>query len=312
MHTEHVQTKREIESLLRAAGMYPRRRLGQHFLIDGNLMRRLVTAAELEPCDCVLEVGAGTGGLTDLLIRRVERVICVEIDRDLHAMLAERFRDPIRRGQITLLLGDVLESKHRLCRDLRLAIADCRLWVDQRSDQQSTSRSPQSATVSLVANLPYNIATPLVMNLLVDYPEVGGLVFTVQAEVGERITAKAGRKSYGPLSILAQTLCRVETVAQVPRQAFWPRPAVDSMMIRMEVKPAREKPFADGGELRRFAALVRGTFDHRRKTLRSALGYVTDETRRDRVCRRFDGTRRPESFNLDEWVEIFRIVDCGL
>ena len=91
MDSDHVQTKREIVELLTAAGLRPRKRLGQHFLIDGNLMRRLVASAELDPLDLVLEVGGGTGGLTDLIAGRVQQLICVEIDRGLHGVLQERF-----------------------------------------------------------------------------------------------------------------------------------------------------------------------------------------------------------------------------
>ena len=91
--TQHVQTKREIEAMLTRAGLRPRKRLGQHFLIDGNLMRRLVEAADLEAEEVVLEVGAGTGGLTDLLADRVRRVVSVEVDRDLFSLLEDRFAD---------------------------------------------------------------------------------------------------------------------------------------------------------------------------------------------------------------------------
>ena len=108
---DHVQTKREIEELLGRFGLRPRKRFGQHFLIDGNLMRRLVESAELRPQDVVLEVGAGTGGLTDLLANRAGRVICVEIDTDLFSILAERFGDC---ANVQLICGDVLEQKHRL------------------------------------------------------------------------------------------------------------------------------------------------------------------------------------------------------
>jgi 16S rRNA (adenine1518-N6/adenine1519-N6)-dimethyltransferase len=163
--------------------------------------------------------------------------------------------------------------------------------------------------VKLVANLPYQVATPLVLNLLVGYPQVRRLCFTVQAEVGERITAGPNSKAYGPLSIVSQALCSVQTVARLPAQTFWPQPSVASVMIRMDVG---ESPFADRNEVRRFSALVRSTFDHRRKTLRSALGYVLDQGVRDRVCERFDAKRRPESLGVPEWLDVFRIADCGL
>ena len=286
---EHVQTKREIESTLAAAGLRPRKRFGQHFLIDGNLMRRLVDSAELTPDDLVLEVGPGTGGLTDLLVRRAGRVICVEIDRDLAAVLAERFRGV---GNITLIQGDVLRTKHLIMPEVAEVI-------------RKYSGSGEGC-VKLVANLPYQSATPLVMNLLVDFPQVRRLCFTVQAEVGERILSQPNCKAYGPLSIIAQTLCTIETVARIGPQSFWPRPEVHSVMLRMDALPS---PFADHADRARFAALVRGAFEHRRKTLRSALAYVLDEPAMTRVCKTCDVSRRPEQLTVQEWVSLFRAGD---
>ena len=284
MNTEHVQTKREIMELLNAVGARPCKRLGQHFLIDGNLMRRLPASAQLDPADLVLEVGAGTGGLTDLLAARARKVICVEIDESLFTILEDRFR---YAGGVLLLRGDILESKHRI--------------MSEVADAIRSYACGSTGSVKLVANLPYQAATPLVMNLLQDYPQVRRLCFTVQAEVGERITAGPNCKAYGPLSVISQLLCEIQTVARLPPEAFWPRPSVSSVMLRMD---AVKTPFADRQELRRFAALVHGTFEHRRKTLRSALAYCVDDATRDRVCQNFDATRRPESFTPGEWLKI--------
>jgi len=277
--------------LLQAAGIRPRKRLGQHFLIDGNLMRRLVACAELDGRDLVLEVGGGTGGLTDLLAAASRHVLCVEIDRNLFTVLEDRFRET---AGVILIHGDVLESKHRIRQDV----------IDAVEGHDGGA----AGCVKLVANLPYQVATPLVMNLLVDHPKVRRLCFTVQAEVGGRITARPNCKAYGPMSIISQALCSMRAVARLPAHTFWPQPSVDSVMIRMDVG---DSPFADRHEVRRFAALVRGTFDHRRKTLRSALGYVLDEVTRDRVCQRCDVSRRPESFSVEEWLGIFRVADSG-
>jgi len=282
----HVQTKREIEATLASAGIHPRKRFGQHFLIDGNIMRRLVERAEVSAGDVVLEVGGGTGGLTDLLVTRAARVICVEIDRDLVTLLADRFENEPR---VTLIAGDVLERKHRLSDPVSEAIRAC--------------AATEGGCVKLVANLPYQAATPLVMNLLIDYPQVRRLCFMVQAEVGERITASPGGRDYGPLSIIGQSLCRIETIARVPPQAFWPRPDVASTMIRMDVG---DSPFAARDEVGRFATFVRTVFEHRRKTLRSALSYVVEKPACDRIASRFDPSQRPETFTVDEWIEMFR------
>jgi 16S rRNA (adenine1518-N6/adenine1519-N6)-dimethyltransferase len=134
----------------------------------------------------------------------------------------------------------------------------------------------------------------------------------VQAEVGERIMADPNCKAYGPLSIIAQTFCTIETVARIGPQAFWPRPQVDSVMLKMFVQ---HSPWCENGfshqhhnEVTRFAVLVRGAFEHRRKTLRSALAYVLDESALDRVCETFNASRRPEQVPVDEWLAISRAV----
>lgn len=283
---DHVQTKREIEELLGRAGLRPRKRFGQHFLIDGNLMRRLADSAELQPDDVVLEVGAGTGGLTDLLANRAGRVVCVEIDMDLFSILSERFGD---RANVELICGDVLEQKHRLLSAVGKALRGCNA----------------RGGVKLVSNLPYDIATPLLMNLLVDYPQMSRFCFTVQAEVGDRITAQPGTKAYGPLSILARTICTAQTVARIGPQSFWPRPLVDSVMLRLD---RCEPAVLDGDALARFSSLVRGVFEHRRKTLRSALGYVVDDAARELVCAAVGGSVRPEQIGLAQWLELLEIL----
>lgn len=285
---KRVQTKREIAAQLESAGVRPQKRLGQNFLIDGNLMRRLADSAELDLNDVVLEVGAGTGGLTDLLADSVNQLLVVEIDPVLFGLLEDRFED---RTNVTLLHGDVLHGKHKL-----LPALDSLLRSKEFDGQRR---------VKLVANLPYQIATPLVMNLLLDYPSVRRLCFTVQAELGERITSPPGCKSYGPLSILSQTLCKITVVSKIPASAFWPAPSVESVMLRMDVG---NSPFASGEELRSFSRLVRGTFEHRRKTLRAALGYVLESDQVKAICRSVDAVRRPESFHREEWIDIHRLV----
>lgn len=280
---EHVQTKREIEQILAARGLHPRKRFGQHFLIDGNLMRRLAESAEIEPGDTILEVGPGTGGLTDLLANRVAaldaRLICVEIDRDLHAFLAERFHG---NDRVALILGDVLAAKHELMPQVVGLI---------------NAATPGS--VKLVANLPYQAATPLIMNLLVDFPSVRRLCFTVQAEVGERIAAAPGGKDYGPLAIIAQAVCDMKNIARLGPQAFWPRPAVDSVMLRLDVV---RRPFTSAAGMRGFSNFVRGVFEHRRKRLRAAAGYVLSEQQVAMLEAKFDMQRRPEQVPLEQWL----------
>lgn len=282
---DRVQTKTEIEHTLAAMGRRPQKRFGQHFLVDGNLMRRLVECAELTPDDVVLEVGPGTGGLTDLLVPKVRRVIAVEIDRTLHAILEDRFRDA---ANFSLIFGDVLDGKHQLAAPVLTALGD-----------------EPTAPIKLVANLPYQVATPLILNLLVHFPRVRRYCFTVQAEVGTRITASPGGRDFGPLGILCQSLCTIATVARLRPQCFWPAPHVDSVMLRLDVRDRALVPRERIGD---FAEFVRGVFDHRRKQLRAAMSYTIAEHTLAALPDRFNLTRRPEQLAIDEWYALYQAI----
>ncbi len=283
-----VQTKREIEALLTAAGIRPKRRFGQHFLIDGNLMRRLVEVADIHPADLVLEVGAGTGGLTDLLVERAGAVVAVEIDHHLFALLSERFEQV---ASLTLVRGDALDTKHRIATALLEAIR--------------FGRQRASGELLLVANLPYDIATPLLVNLLLSDLNVKRLCFTVQREVGERMEGRPGTKAYGPLSILLQTLCRIQRITRVPAEAFWPRPAVESSLYRLDVL---EDSGLAGEALAAFVALVQAGFRHRRKTLRFNLDHAFGQAVCDQAGSVLDLSVRAETVAPAQWVELARVA----
>jgi 16S rRNA (adenine1518-N6/adenine1519-N6)-dimethyltransferase len=282
------QTKREIVTLLEAAGAKPNRRLGQHFLIDGNLMRKLVEAAEIPAEAVVLEVGPGTGSLTEMLVERAGYVVAVEADRTLAGIVRERLGDC---GNLTLVEGDALANKNRLSPELVTAVRNL--------------TSSSSTALLLVANLPYQIASPLVIDLLLSDLGVQRLCFSVQKEVAERIASPAGRKSYGPLSIIVQALCEVRHVAELPASVFWPRPQVASSMLRLDVDAARRARIAD---VPRFVNVVRTAFQHRRKTLMHALGALYGEKKLDAESHvaldAFDLSRRPEQLAVDEWIAL--------
>jgi len=174
-----AQTKHEIEALLASAGMRPRHRFGQNFMIDQNLVRIVADAGMVRPGDLIVEVGPGTGTLTEELLSRGGHVVAVEIDRDLAKLLRERFAS---RENFQLIEGDALASKHELNPELGAVLQSA------RERGQSTK---------LVANLPYNVASPLVIELLLAGVEV--LAFTVQKEVAQRMKAPAGSDDYGPL-----------------------------------------------------------------------------------------------------------------
>ena len=251
-----MQTLREIRGLLDEAGLSPRRQFGQCFLIDGNLLRKLVALADLAGGETVLEVGPGTGSLTEELLARGATVVAAEIDRGLCELLNGRLGE---REEFVLVRGDVLAGKHAISPAVLAALGD--------------------GGVHMVANLPYNVATPLVAECLVQSwraARSGGrggcvferLTFTVQREVAERLTAGEGGATYGPVSVLAGVLGRIRPGANVPASAFWPRPKVASRMVRIDFDAAAAGRVADVDVLRRVVSLA---FAQRRKQVGSML-----------------------------------------
>ncbi len=288
-----TQTKRDIQALLDAEGIRPLKRFGQNFLIDGNIMQMLVTAAELGPQDVVLEVGPGTGGLTDHLVERAGHVVSVEIDHGLARLLARRYEG---RENFTLIHRDVLERKN--------AVATVVLETLQARHAQLGGR------LRLVANLPYQVATPLLMNLIISDLPMDTYCFTVQAEVAQRMLAAPGTPEYGPLGILLQACCAVRRLATLGPQVFWPAPQVDSAMMQLIDIGGNNLPI----DLRSvLSTWVRRAFNHRRKTLKHTLRQHLEPGHLGQLEgeHRFDLTLRPEAWPLEEWMRFVQIISAS-
>jgi 16S rRNA (adenine1518-N6/adenine1519-N6)-dimethyltransferase len=269
------QTKHEIQAILAAAGTGPRHRFGQNFMIDQNLVRLVADAGGLCAGDVVIEIGPGTGTLTEELLARGARVIAVEIDRDLAKLLRERFASEPR---FELIEGDALRSKHELNVQLLLHVREHR-------------------RIKLVANLPYNIASPLVIELLI--AGVSLLAFTVQKEVADRLRAVAGDDAYGPLSVVVQMLASVEVLRTLPPQAFWPAPKVESALVRIT---RNDRLGADAPEFSRF---VHQIFSYRRKTLRKALYQAGFDGEALSAMLSLDPQDRPETLAPEDFLRLF-------
>lgn len=241
------QTKTHLQRLLTAAGAAPRRRYGQCFLIDRNLMVKLVESADIRPDDWVLEVGCGGGSLTSIVASVAGRVIAVDIDPAMITVATEHLSS---RQNVTLIHADALRKKSALADEVTAAIQAARRAVTGRG--------------LLVANLPYDIATSLVVNLLVGDFGIDRYCFTVQAEVADRFLAHPETADYGPVSVVAQTLAIGSRIARVPPQAFWPSPKVHSAMVRLDRRGDDEQIIRNPSE---YAAFLREVFQSRRKTL---------------------------------------------
>ena len=246
------QTVTYLSRRMAEVGIRPNTRHGQNFLIDLNLQRLIVERARLQSTDVVLEVGTGTGSLTALMAPRVAAVVTVEIDQRLCQLASEEL---FGVANVVQLGHDALKNKSNFDPRLIAAVA------------QQLAAGPDRR-LKLVANLPFSVATPVIANLLAGEIVPDSMTVTIQKEMADRITAKAGTKDYGALSVWIQSQCRVELVRLLPPSVFWPRPKVTSAIVHLEIDGELRGRIAD---LPFFHGFVRSLFFHRRKFLRSVL-----------------------------------------
>lgn len=258
--TDSRQTATYLSKRLAAAGLRPVSRFGQNFLIDLNLVDLIAKSAELKKTDVVLEIGTGVGSLTTRLSDQAGAVLTVEIDNNLHRLASEELAG---RPNVRLIHGDVLRNKNSLRSDLMEQIRD------------AISRIGPEARFLLVANLPYNVATPIISNLLHETPAPDAMVVTIQKELADRIIAEPGTKDYGALSVWIQSVCQAEIVRVLSPKVFWPRPKVHSAILRLDTLPEARSEFKD---LKHFHQTVRALFFHRRKFLRSVVASAMKQS----------------------------------
>ncbi len=234
----------EVHRLLESAGLSPRRSLGQNFVVDPNTVERIARLAGVGPGDHVVEIGPGLGSLTLALAATGAAVTAIEIDPGLTALLRQVVPESVT----------VVEADARRCDWVALLGDDS--WV-------------------LVANLPYNVATPLVVTLLESAPQIRRMLVMVQREAGERLAASPGGRDYGAVTVRVAYFGRARVVGQVSPEVFYPRPNVDSVLVEIERRdePAVDPVVASYAEMDR---LVRAGFSGRRKMLRRALAGLVD------------------------------------
>jgi 16S rRNA (adenine1518-N6/adenine1519-N6)-dimethyltransferase len=250
------QTLSFLMRRFREVGVRPRTQHGQNFLVDGNLQELIVRAAEISTDDVVLEVGTGTGSLSRLMAPRAAALVTVEIDTQLAQLAGEEL---IELDNVVMLQFDALKNKNQLAPALLDTVR-----------QQMADRGAKR--FKLVANLPYNVATPIVSNLLALDEPPHSMTVTIQKELADRIMAGPGTKDYGALSIWVQSQARVELVRILPPSVFWPRPKVHSAILRIVTDPELRARIPDREF---FHTFVRSMFFHRRKFLRSELVSAT-------------------------------------
>ena len=259
-------TRSEVVDLLARHGLAPSRALGQNFLVDPNTVRKIVRLARVGPGDPVVEIGAGLGALTVTLAEAGAEVVAVEIDRHLLPAL----REVVEPHGVTVVEGDALTL------DWTEVLAGHDRWT-------------------LVANLPYNVATPLVCDLLDDVPAIDRMLVMVQREVGERLAAGPGDPAYGIPSVKVAYWATAEVVGRVPPTVFLPQPKVDSALVAITRRPAQ----AVTADPEALFTLVRTAFGQRRKMLRRSLAGVVSAEAFARAGIRPEA--RPEELAIEEW-----------
>lgn len=248
-----------------------RKRFGQNFLIDQQVIADIVTTVAPARGDCVVEIGPGLGALTDPLLRRVDHLHVVEIDRDIVTRLKQRYSSEV----LTIHEGDALDFDFA---------AFC---------------GNAGARLRIVGNLPYNISTPLLFHLAGFSERVVDMHFMLQKEVVERMVAEPGTSDFGRLSVMLQYLFVIDRLLDVPPESFDPAPKVDSVVVRLIPRPPAERNACDEA---RFASLVATAFAQRRKMLRNNLKGVLDEDGFARLG--IAPTARAEELSVADYVRV--------
>ncbi|TWT57435.1 Ribosomal RNA small subunit methyltransferase A [Thalassoglobus neptunius] len=246
------QTRSHLMRKFQEHGFHPRTHLGQNFLIDLNIIEFVVRHADLNSNDLVLEIGAGTGGMTTFMAREAGHVVSVEVDRDMHQLASDAIAP---YDNVTLIRQDALKNKNTFAPEIIEEI-------------ERRLRDSPEMSVKLVANLPYSIATPVISNLVATEIPWTRMVVTIQYELGLRMQARPKQSHYGALSVWLQSQCDVEMLKQLGPTVFWPRPKVDSAIMKIVPNEKRREKIQDRAFFQDF---IRRLFGFRRKFMRSVL-----------------------------------------
>ena len=269
----------QTRALLASRGLRPKAARGQHFLVDSSVRDAIVEAAGVGPGNLVVEIGPGTGVLTEALLRRGASVLALEVDRDLASALSQTLgRDP----RLIVQVADALDF------DFSARLGS----------------HPERGRIRVVANIPYSITSPLILRLLPCRELFEALYLTIQREVAERIIARPGTKAYGSLTLHCQYYAETQALLAIPRGAFYPVPEVNSMLVRFDLLDAARVSVRSPSRL---FGVIRASFAQRRKMLRNAMrqaGWSAAELDRALETCGIAGQRRGETLTLQEFARL--------
>ncbi len=285
-HLDKIATGRRTKEIIEKYDFVFKKKFGQNFLIDTHVINKIINSAELNKDDLVIEIGPGIGSLTEEIVEQCGKLIAIEIDNNLIPILTEMFGD---YENFELINEDVLKI-------------DFNKLLEENS---------QYKRVKVVANLPYYITTPIIMNFLEKDIKVDDIIVMIQKEVAYRMNAVPSSKEYGSLSLVVQYLCDTYLVANVPQNCFMPRPNVDSAVIKLS---RLEKPRVDVENPQKLVELFKIAFSQRRKTLVNCIfnsgrfNYTKEELENKLDSIGINPKARGESLNIDEYAKILEIL----
>ena len=282
----YLGNAKNTSEIIKKYGFSFRKRFGQNFLIDEHVLDKIVDAALIEEDDGVIEIGPGIGTMTQLLCERAAKVVAIEIDRDLIPILDDTLSD---YSNVKVINADVMKTD-----------------ISRLIEEEFKGRK-----VRVVANLPYYITTPIVMNLLENRYPIESITIMVQKEVAERMRAVPGTKDYGALSLAVQYYADTYIAANVPPNCFIPRPNVGSAVIRLTVLKESQMDVSDE---KRMFEIIRASFNQRRKTLANAvanyagLSFSRSDVENALIKIELPVTVRGESLNLQQFAALSNIL----
>lgn len=283
MEDKRLYSPKYVKEILERYGFKFSKSLGQNFLIDGNIVRKIVDEGDITPEDYIIEIGPGMGTLTEELALRAKKVIAIEIDDTLLPILDETLG---KYDNVQVIHGDVLKI------DIEKLI------------EENLSGGP----VKVVANLPYYVTTPIIAKLIEDNLNLESIIVMVQKEVAERMEAGPGGKEYGSLSVFVNFYSKPEIVVKVPKTVFMPQPKIDSAVIKLEIK--KELPDVDKDK---FFKIVKAAFSKRRKTILNSLstyGFnIEKETIKEALEKlNINVDTRAENLSVEDFIKISKTL----